>query len=81
MVLQIDAGHLGQAQQVDGYIRQFFPDVSTALAPCVEGFGDLPLEQAELQRDIGRVESLSDKVVRLWRCPSGRDRCLLSPGS
>ena len=43
-------GHLGQAQQVDGHIGQLFPDVSTALAPCVECFGDLSLEHRQNSR-------------------------------
>jgi hypothetical protein len=38
-------------------------DFSTTSAPCVECFGDLSLEQAELQRDIGRVEPLRDLVL------------------
>jgi hypothetical protein len=31
-------------------------------APGVEGFGELTLEEAELQRDIGRVEAFGDLV-------------------
>ena len=63
LVLQINACHLGQAQQVDRHIRQFFPDVFATLAPRVKCFGDLPLEQAELQLDIGRVEPFGDFVL------------------
>jgi hypothetical protein len=61
--VQIDARHLGEAQQVDCHIRQFFRGVFTALAPRVECLGDLSLEQAELQRDIGRIEPFSDLVL------------------
>jgi hypothetical protein len=53
VVLQIDAGHLGQ----------FFRDIFTALAPGVECFGEPSLEEAELQRDIGRVEAFRDLVL------------------
>jgi hypothetical protein len=58
--LQVGAGHLGEAQQVDRRVGQFFAEVFAALAPGVECFGDLALEQAELQRDIGGIEPLND---------------------
>jgi hypothetical protein len=50
------------AEQIDGYVRELFADVFAARAPGLERFGDLSLEQAELQRDIGRVEPLRDLV-------------------
>jgi hypothetical protein len=31
--------------------------------PRVEGFGDLALEQAELQRDIGCIEPFGDFIL------------------
>src|ERR1017187_61385 len=45
LVLQIDAGHLGQPQQVDRHVGQFFPEVVATLAPGVECFGHLALER------------------------------------
>lgn len=39
LVLEVNAGHLGEAQKVDGYVCQFFADVFMVLAPGVEGFG------------------------------------------
>jgi hypothetical protein len=48
LILQVNACYLGQAQQVDCLIRQFFSKIFTTLAPRVECFGNLPLEQAEL---------------------------------
>jgi hypothetical protein len=62
-LLQVDAGHLRQAEQVDRHVGEFLPDIDAALAPGIEGLGHLALQQAELQRHVGRVESLGELVV------------------
>jgi hypothetical protein len=62
-LLQIDAGHLGQAHQVDRNVSQFLPQAPVSLPPRVERLGHLPLQQAELQRHISGVETLRHLVL------------------
>jgi hypothetical protein len=62
LTLQVDAGHFGAGQQVDRDIGEFFAYVITALAPRVECFGDLALEEADslgVQQPINRAFSRS----------------------
>ncbi|MBV9448110.1 MAG: hypothetical protein JO345_19680 [Streptosporangiaceae bacterium] len=63
LLLKVDAGHLGQAEKVDGGAGEFFPDIDATFAPRIEGFGYLTLKQAELQRHIGEVESPGRLVI------------------
>jgi len=63
LLLQINASHLGQAQQVDRDVSQFLPHAHASLPPRVERLGHLPLQQAELQGHIGRVEAFPYLVL------------------
>jgi len=48
------------------------PMSSRAVRPGIKRLGDLTLQQAELQRDIGRIETLRDLVARAFRELMGR---------
>ena len=44
-------------------IREFLAYVLASLAPGVESFGYLPVQQAELPRNVGSVKTLFDLVL------------------
>jgi hypothetical protein len=56
--LQVKTGHLGQAEQVNCDVRQLLADTLAALSPGIERLRHLTLKQAELKRDVSRIEAL-----------------------
>jgi hypothetical protein len=61
--LQVDPGHLRKAEEVQRHVRQLLADRAALLAPGVERFRDLTLQEAELQGHVGRVEPLGELVL------------------
>ena len=79
MVLQIDAGHLGQAQQVDGQIGQLFPgstflsgqDHLVPLPGCREQFMAQLLPRAAAGLDRVAVGAQRDHLLWVVRAALG----------
>jgi hypothetical protein len=61
--IEVDAGHLGQAREVDEDVGKFLAQVGQALPPGGERFTDLGGQQPELQRNIVDVEAFGELVL------------------
>jgi hypothetical protein len=63
LIVEIDAVHLGQREQVKSHVGQLLAKIGPRSTPRLEALGDFAVQQHELQGDIARVEPFGDLVL------------------
>lgn len=57
-LLKVHTDHLGEPEQKDGDVCEFFAEVALIFAPGIECLGHLAAQQAKFERYVGGIEAL-----------------------